>query len=275
MTLQSPIPMNCNFPNAQILVVDDELKARCILVDLFNRLGYQAAGAGSGQEALECLRRQHFDLVILDLNMPGMNGTEVLKIGRPLTPDTVFIVLTAHGTLESAIVAVRQGAFDYLLKPSPMAEIIRVVEAGLSERIQRLHPDDPVALLERALANLKNTTVKSTGTTLSERLLQTPDITVDTFKELVIIRNCPVELTSTEFEILVYLLRHQERVVSCSELVKHLRGYELDERDARTYVRSHIRRLRQKVEIDPSNPELIHTVRDRGYIFSAGAEIPQ
>ena len=275
MTLQSPSTMNCNFPDAQILVVDDELSARCILVDLFNRLGYQASGAASGQEALECLSRRRFDLVLLDLNMPGMNGAEVLKIGHPLAPDTVFIVLTGHGTLDSAIVAVRQGAYDYLLKPSPTEEIVRVVAAGLNERLQRLYPDNPVLLLERALANLKNATAPSKATTLSERLLQTPEITVDTFKELVVVRNQPVELTKTEYDVLVYLMRHQERVVSCNELVEHLRGYELDERDARTYMRSHVRRLRQKIELDPVNPRLIHTVRERGYTFSTKADMPQ
>jgi DNA-binding response OmpR family regulator len=268
MTLHLATTTNGEQSSAQILVVDDELRARCILVDLFNRLGYRASGAASGAEALECLSRQRFDLVLLDLNMPEMNGAEVLKIGRPLAPDTVFVVLTAHGTLDSAIVAVRQGAYDYLLKPSPTEEIIRVVQAGLGERLQRLRPDDPVLLLERALANLKNSTAHVSTTPLSERLLQTPTITVDTLKELVIVQDHAVELTKTEYDILVYLMRHRERVVSCSELVQHLRDYELDERDARTYLRSHVRRLRQKIEPDPDSQTLIQTVRGRGYIFS-------
>lgn len=271
MTLHLSTTTHNDQSNAQILVVDDELRARCILVDLFNRLGYRAAGAASGQEALECLRRQRFDLVLLDLNMPGMNGTEVLKIGRSLAPDTVFVVLTAYGTLESAIVAVRQGAYDYLLKPSPTEEIIRVVQTGLSERLQRLHLEDPVLLLERALTNLKNATAHAPVTSLSERLLQTPEIKVDTLKELVIVQDHVVELTKTEYAILVYLMRHRERVVSCSELVQHLRGYELDERDARTYLRSHVRRLRQKIKPGPDSPNLVHTVRGRGYIFSTEA----
>jgi DNA-binding NtrC family response regulator len=116
------------FPGARILVVDDEVSIRRTLTRLFARMGYQAAEAASGQEALEQIGAQRFDLVILDIRMPDMDGTEVLKAARPAAPNTVFILLTAHGTLDSAIVAIRHGAFDYLVKPSPVQEIVRAVE---------------------------------------------------------------------------------------------------------------------------------------------------
>jgi DNA-binding response OmpR family regulator len=100
----------------------------------------------------------------------------------------------------------------------------------------------------------------------TERFLHVPDITVDTLKHLVVVRGQPVDLTPTEFEILIYLLRHRDRAVPRRELVAHLRGYDLDERDAHLFLRSHIHRLRRKLEHDPEQPRLIRTVRGGGYI---------
>lgn len=144
-------------PGAHILIVDDERALRHTLAGVFKHLGYQVTEASSGREALEHINHKDLDLVILDLQMPEMDGAEVLQAARPLAPDTVFIILTAYGTLDSAIIAVRYGAFDYLLKPSPVKEIVRAVEAGLAERQRRLHHQDPVALLEQALVTLKTT----------------------------------------------------------------------------------------------------------------------
>jgi DNA-binding response OmpR family regulator len=219
--------------------VDDERAARRPLTELFGRLGYRAAEAASGQKALECLARQCFDLVILDLKMPGMDGTEVLEKAHSLAPDTVFIILTAYGTLTSAIAGVRHGAFDYLLKPSPVQEIIRAVEAGLAERQRRLYHENPVAVLERALTGFKATAQQPEAAPAPRRFLQTPDITVDTLKRLVVVR-----------------------------LVAHVRGCDLAERDAGLLLRSHICRLRQKLERDPARPRLLFTVRGSGYILT-------
>jgi len=256
------------FPGARILVVDDERVARRTLAELFRRMGYQASETASGKQALEYIARQPFDLVLLDLNMPEMDGSEVLRAARPLAPDTIFIFLTAYGTMDSAIVGIRHGAFDYLLKPSPVKEIVRAVEAGLAERQRRLRGENPVVLLERALAGLKTTAPQPEAVPPTERFLQAVDITVDTLKRLVIARGQPVDLTPTEFDILIYLMRHQERVVSCRELVAHVRGYDLDERDARILVRSHIHRLRHKLERAPEHPRLLCTVRGSGYVIS-------
>jgi DNA-binding response OmpR family regulator len=259
------------FSRARILIVDDEQSVRHTLAKIFTQMGYQTVEATSGQQALEYIARRTFDLVLLDLKMPGMDGTEVLETARPLAPDTVFIFLTAHGTLDSAIIGIKHGVFDYLLKPSPVQEIIRVVEAGLAERQRRLRSENPVMLLERALVSLKSTVQQAEASPPAERFLQAPDITVDIHKQLVVVRGQPVDLTPTEFAILTYLMRHQDRVVSCRELVAHLHGYDQDERDARTLLRSHIHRLRHKLERDLAQPQIIHTARGRGYFVKATA----
>lgn len=268
---------------ANILVVDDEYAARRTLTSLLQHSGYKVAEAANGRGALELVTRHHFDLVILDLKMPDLDGTEVLAQARPLARDTVFIILTAFGTLDSAVTALRHGAFDYLLKPSSLQDIIRSVEAGLAERRRRLNPEDPVALLERALAGLKSSpqesapapdsasSLASTSESESERFLQARDVTVDTLRRLVVVRGQRVDLTPTEFDILVYLLHHQDRVVSSRELAAHLRGCDMDERDARLLLRTHIHRLRQKLELDPSKPRIICTTRGSGFCIGGPA----
>jgi DNA-binding response OmpR family regulator len=261
------------FPEAHILVVDDELSLRRTLTQMLNRMGYRAAGAASGKEALSYIGRHTVDLVVLDLKMPGMDGVEVMETARPMAPNIVFIILTAYGTLESAIAGIRHGAFDYLLKPSPMKEIIKTIEAGLAEREQRLEQgEDPVALLERALHTLKDSSEAEDSTVTAgsaERFLQADGVTVDLQRKVVVVRESPVDLTPTEFDILVCMMRQQNHVLSCRQIVAQIRDHAMDERDARILLRSHIHRLRQKVEKDPTDPSLIRTVRGEGYIFSS------
>jgi DNA-binding response OmpR family regulator len=261
------------FPEAHILVVDDELSLRRTLTQMLNRMGYRAAGAASGKEALRYIGRHTVDLVVLDLKMPGMDGVEVMETARPMAPNIVFIILTAYGTLESAIAGIRHGAFDYLLKPSPMKEIIKTIEAGLAEREQRLEQgEDPVALLERALHTLKDSSEAEDSAVTAgsaERFLQADGVTVDLQRKVVVVRESPVDLTPTEFDILVCMMRQQNHVLSCRQIVAQIRDHAMDERDARILLRSHIHRLRQKVEKDPTDPSLIRTVRGEGYIFSS------
>lgn len=258
-------------PPAHILIVDDERALRRTLADIFLRLGYRTTEAETGEEALGLIARQPFDLVLLDLKMPGMDGIDVLKAARPMAPDTVFIILTAYATLDSAIAAIRYGAFDYLLKPSPMGEIIRAVEAGLAERRRRLE-EDPEVLLERALASLRQLAQRPAVPPAGERFLQAPGITVDASRRLVVVEGHPVDLTPTEFEILIYLMRHRDRVVSARELAAHLRGCELEEQEARTLLRSHISRLRRKLERAAGHARWIQTMRGSGYLFDAGGQ---
>ena len=215
--------------------------------------------------------------MLLDLNMPEMSGTAVLAAARPHAPNTVFIILTGYATLESAIVALRHWAFDYLFKPSSLREILRVVENGLASRQQRGRPEDPVALLERALATLKNAPpdaipdmalgADTSAAAPTERFLQAPGLTVDTHKGLAIVAEEAVDLTPTELDILTYLMRHAGRVISAQELGAHLQGVEMTVHAARDLLRAPLHRLRHKIEDDPAHPRFIHTLRGRGYTF--------
>ncbi|MGC9396505.1 MAG: response regulator transcription factor [Anaerolineae bacterium] len=266
------VPITTAFPGARILIADDEPGIRRTLKDIFRHVGYHPSEAISGTEALQKIQAESFDLVLLDLNMPEMSGTAVLAAARPHAPNTVFIILTAYATLDSAILALRHWAFDYLLKPSSVREILRVVENGLASRQQRVPHEDPVALLERALATLKNTppdTVTDTtpGDESTERFLQAPGLTLDTQKGLAIVAEEAIALTPTELDILTYLMRHSGHVVSLQELGAHLQGVEMTIHDARDLLRAPLHRLRHKIEANPKKPRFIHTLRGRGYMF--------
>ncbi|MBN2389782.1 MAG: response regulator transcription factor [Anaerolineae bacterium] len=270
------VPFTTAFPGARILIADDEPGIRRTLRDIFRRVGYHPSEATSGTEALQKIQTESFDLVLLDLNMPEMSGTAVLTAARPHAPNTVFIIITAYATLDSAILALRHWAYDYLFKPSSVREILRVVENGLASRQQRMPHEDPVALLERALATLKNTPPEAVpdtmlgvdeSTTPTERFLQAPGLTLDTQKGLAIVAEDAVALTPTELDILAYLMRHTGHVVSVQELGVHLQGTEMSAHAARDLLRAPLHRLRHKIEADPKNPRFIHTLRGRGYMF--------
>lgn len=272
------VPYSTAFPGARILIVDDEPGIRRTLMEILRRVGYHPSEAASGTEGLQKIQSEPFDLVLLDLNMPEMSGTAVLAAARPYAPNTVFIIITAYATLDSAIQALRHWAYDYLFKPSSVHEILRVVENGLASRQQHVPSENPVALLERALAALKNTQTDtvpdmvlgadtSSQTASTERFIQVPGLTVDTHKGLAIIAEDAIALTPTELAILAYLMRHAGRVIPAQELSAHLQGVEMTVHAARDLLRAPLHRLRHKIEDDPAHPRFVHTLRGRGYLF--------
>jgi two-component system response regulator AtoC len=140
---------------ACIMVVDDEAVTRVSLSDALRLEGYEVATAASGEEALSVLNKQGpFDLVVLDLKMPGMDGLEAATRIRETSSDTVVILLTAFGTMETAIEAVRQGAHDYLLKPTPVPEILESVRKGLRKRQQGQRRQQLVQQLKQTVSQL-------------------------------------------------------------------------------------------------------------------------
>jgi two-component system KDP operon response regulator KdpE len=259
------------YPGAHILVVDDKKEVRRTLTKLLNNTGYRAESVGSGSEAVKYISREEVDLVILDLKMPGMNGTDLLEAASALKPEVIYIILTAYGTLESAIQAIRHGAFDYLIKPSPISQILDTVEAGLQKREQQSQDGKhAVDLLQQALSTLTahEHPAENTPDPAEERFIQAHGITVDTHKRLVVVNGDRINLTSTEFEILVYMIQKQDRVVTCQEIVRETRGQNLYDYEARRLLRSHIHRLRVKLEPKPDDPTLIQTVWGEGYMLS-------
>jgi DNA-binding response OmpR family regulator len=261
---------------ARIMVVDDEAAARVSLAEILRLEGYQVATAASGEEALSLLNKSGpFDLMVLDLKMPGMDGLEVTESVQSQSPGTVIILLTAFGTLETAIEAIRKGALDYLLKPCPVPEVLESVRRGLAKRQQEQQRQHLVSQLQRTLSELAVVegadAVEEAVAPEPSRFIQIRDVVVDRQKHMVMLQGRPLELTPTEFKILVCLMETPDEVWSPQELVRSAQGYETDAWGARAIVRVHIRRLRKKTELDPSNPKYILNVRGVGYLFASSS----
>lgn len=257
---------------AHVMVVDDEAVARVSLAEILRLEGYQVSTAASGEEALSLLNKSGpFDLMVLDLKMPGMDGLEVTEVVQRDSPGTVIILLTAFGTLETAIQAIRQGAHDYLLKPCPIPDVLESVRKGLAKRQQEQQRQHLVSQLKRTLSELVvvegSEGAEEVGSPEPTRFLQIRDVVVDRQKHVVMMQRRPLDLTPTEFKILICLMETPDEVWSPQELVRRAQGYDTDAWGARAIVRVHIRRLRKKMEKDPSNPRYILNVRGVGYMF--------
>jgi len=228
------------------LVVDDEEWVRSYIQDTLQRAGYIITVASSGEEALELLRDTRFDLAFLDLKLGGrVDGHKVLEALRWRWPGTAVVILTAHGTLESALAAIEQGVDGYLLKPVEPREVREAARDALARR--------------RALA----------PSTSKETILQGGPFSIDLERHMVAQKGEILELTPQEFDLLVHLVRHAPKVIKPPELVRQVRGFQPDSLyEARQIIKWYIHRLRGKVEPDPSRPRYILNVRGVGYRFA-------
>lgn len=261
------------FNQPKILVVDDEEVTRLSLAEILSLEGYQVASARSGEEALQKLKEETFDLVLADLVMKEVDGLQVMEAVKTLSPETVVIMLTAYGTLESAIQAMRRGAYDYLIKPCGAQEIVASVESGLAKQREERRRKELVARVEEMLKALKAEEEIPTSAPRGDQLkrarfLQSGEIIVDLQKHIATLHGQLLNLTPTEFRLLACLIGKADQVLSCQELVREVQNYDCDEREARDIIRVHVRRLRKKVEPDPANPQYILNVRGVGYMFA-------
>ncbi len=259
---------------AYILVVDDEAVTRVSLLDALRLEGYDVATAASGEEAVSLLdKRGPFDLVILDLKMPGMDGLEVVEQIHASSSDTVIILLTAFGTMETAIEAVRKGTHDYLLKPCPIPKILKSVRDGLIKHRQKRRRHQLVEQLKETVAQLDTVEGREEDDAIDrqepERFLRVRDIVVDRQRHVAMRQGEPVDLTPTEFAVLSCLMETPDEVWSPERLVRRARGYEADTEGARAIIRVHIRRLRKKLEPDSAHPIYVLNVRGVGYMLTS------
>jgi two-component system copper resistance phosphate regulon response regulator CusR len=221
----------------RILVVEDEAKVAQALRQGLEREKYEVVVAPTGEEGFFLVNAEEFDLVILDLMLPGRDGLEVLATLRKRGLETPVLILTARDAVEDRVQGLDQGADDYLVKPFAFAELLARVRA----RLRR-------------------------GRTEQAALLKLADLEMD-----VLTRNARrgghhLELTAREFELLEYLLRHKEQIVSREMLARYVwketaRATPLD-----NVMDVHINRLRRKVD-ERFERKLIHTVRGVGFVL--------
>jgi DNA-binding response OmpR family regulator len=263
-------------PQARILVVEDEPTTRAAITRGLALMGYRVDEAASGSQALAKLSLLPYDLMLLDLRMPGMDGVEVMKWVEEAQPDLLVIVLTAHASLESAIAAVRAGAANYLLKPCSIRDIKVAVARALQRREKALYRQHLVGVIAEAVEALQVEEERDMPVS-PERLVQflrCGPITLDLEKNLAVVSGSDdagslnTELTASEAALLAYLMQHPDIVFSCRQLARTALGYDVGEREAEDIVRPHISRLRKKIEPDPAHPRLVRTIRGKGYLFS-------
>lgn len=221
----------------RILVVEDEAKVARALQEGLEREEYKVVVAGTGEEGFYLVSAEEFDLVILDLMLPGRDGLQILSTLRKRGLLTPVLILTARDAIEDRVHGLDKGADDYLVKPFAFPELLARIRA----------------LLRR-------------GRTQQAPRLQLADLEMDLVARRVRRGGKDVEFTAREFELLEYLLRHKEQVVSREMLAREVwrepsRATPLD-----NVIDVHMARLRRKID-EPFNRKLIHTIRGVGYVL--------
>ncbi|MEO7911988.1 MAG: response regulator transcription factor [Roseiflexaceae bacterium] len=258
---------------ATLLLVDDELIVRRLLGDALARAGYHVEVASSDTEALDRLGRPGIDMLLVDLRLGDADGVQVMQAARQLWPRLPIIMLTANGSLSSAIAAVRCGVADYLLKPIDLETLRERVAAILddyylsrerAEQLTVMYSQLQVILqgegwLREATADMMPTQPAST------RVYRAGPLSLDVQYHAVLLHQQPVDVTPSEFAILVELLKNPGAVVPCLRLTEAIQTAVDDEEAARQLIRPHIVRLRRKLERDPQQPSYLLSVRGLGY----------
>jgi len=257
---------------ARIMIVDDEAYIRFLLGEELSQHGYEVSTAASGEEALAMLQKGAYDLALLDLVMPGMDGLEVMREAATLAPDTVVIMLTAHASLDSAIDALRCGGHDYLVKPCSTKEILSSVKAGLEKRRQRLQEQDLIRQMGDLARQLAGGDAVSPHIERPReeqpRYLYVGNLLLDRGRQSIDSSGQPLSLTPSEYRLLLCLMERAGTTVSFGELAEAVHGAASEGTAARDAISTHMWRLRRKLDsADPSQAQ-IASVRGQGYVLS-------
>lgn len=233
----------------KILIVDDEEVSRLTLAEILHLEGYEITTVGNGEKAVEALRTEPYDVMILDLKMPGMSGMDVLHAVVDSQPNLSVIVLTAYGTIDTAIQAIRYRVHDYLLKPvSPqqvLASIQKALDANRGRQTKEQTPTSPRGKVE----------ILPGGAQLAWD------------KRTISWEDGSLSLTPTEARLLKILFDRRNEMVPHTELVFLIQGYQIDSEEAAKILRPVVSRLRQKLTAVPHWNDRIKNVRGAGYVL--------
>jgi len=230
----------------RILVVDDDSTVAEIVQEYLRQAGFEVAHAPDGVTALALNSQFCPDLVILDLLLPGLPGLEVCGRLRETRPELPVIMLTAFGAESDRVLGLETGADDYLTKPfSPRELVLRVQSV------------------------LRRSGAASSSSACTARRLITGGVAIDVPARTATLDGLPLLLTVREFDLLMYFMSHPNRAFSRAQLMQDVWGWEFGDTST---VTVHVRRLREKVERDPSNPALLVTVWGIGYRWAGATD---
>ncbi|WP_456407616.1 response regulator [Caldithrix abyssi] len=225
----------------RILVIEDERKVASALEEGLTNAGYQVDVAFSGEDGFYLLSTRRYDLLLLDLMLPGRDGLEILKTIRRKGMQFPILILTARDTVEDRVNGLDSGADDYLVKPFAFAELLARIRV----------------LLRR-------------GRSESSLRLVLADLEMDLVTRKVLRGKSEINLTVREFDLLEYLLRHQGQIVSREMLARDVWQQTNRATPIDNLIDVHIARLRRKID-DPFPVKLIHTIRGVGFMMNEGA----
>lgn len=244
---------------AKILLVDDESEVRLPLTRSLGLLGFYADEANSGQEGLEKLKREGYDVMVLDLRMPGMDGVETMHRALEISPDLIVIILTGHATLNSAIAAVKAGAADYLCKPVSIHNLAEAISRAMEQQFR-----DTAGSTSPTFTSVEDDETLMCGpVTLNKGALWVAVESVDNGAQ----RGPAVKVTVSEAKVLACLMTHPNQTLTCEQLAQAALGYEVGAVEAQKIIRPHISRLRSKLGSDSLRARLIETIIGKGYVF--------
>ena len=231
----------------KLLVADDDNEIRELLEFDLSHSGYAVETAKDGEEALQMALTGSYDLILLDVMMPKMNGFDVCKNIRASKPEMPILMLTAKGTINDKTQGFDSGADDYIVKPFDIQEVLLRVRA----------------LVRRSPASKVQTS--------KQEILKIGDIEIFPDSLETEVKGKRIKLTPTEFEILYCLMQHFNNAVTLAVLLNEVWGYNSDD-DVRM-LRVHVGGLRQKIEENPKMPDYLHTVTNVGYKLTPMGEI--
>jgi DNA-binding response OmpR family regulator len=257
-------------PYRRVLVVDDEANLRQTLARILHQLGCDVTTAADGSEALQRLEVAPYDLVYLDIRLPGMDGLQVLRQVHDRYPQVAVVLLTAHASISSAVEAVRLGATDYLIKPiTPEALIARTRSILADQAVQRRRREiqEQIDALQAELKTLDQApeVTPSFVAPVDDRFLKRGTLTLDLHTRRATAADRVVTLPPTAFDYLVVLVRHAPDVVPYQALVVEAQGYQTDLRQAQELTKWHIHTLREALERESAGSCHLLTVRGTGY----------
>ena len=257
-------------PYRRVLVVDDEANLRQTMARVLHQLGCEVTTAADGTEALQRLEAAPYDLVYLDIRLPGMDGLQVLRQIHDRYPQLAVVLLTAHASISSAVEAVRLGAIDYLIKPiTPEALIARTRTILTDQAVQhrRREIQEQIDALQVELKALDHSTevTPSFSAPVDVRFLKRGTLTLDLHTRRAVYVDRVLSLPPTAFDYLVVLARHAPDIVPYQALVVEAQGYQTDLRQAQELTKWHIHTLREALERESAGSCHVLTVRGTGY----------
>lgn len=250
----------------RILIVEDEDNIRHVLGRILMAEGYEVSSVDNIYDAIQQVRAGCFDLILLDLAVGRDDGLRVVEVARDRCPFTAVVVLTGHGSMESAIESIELGVQAYLLKPVSPDELVNRVRTAISEMAERARMEKLASHVHTLLDLMQKEDTPPKVRPLTQ--ITDGDFCMNLQQRKFTIKNREIDLTQAEFDILRVLMQNKGRVISAEHLIYEGLGYNLPEAEAARLIRSHISRIRHKLIIEPAYEDCLLTIRGRGYTWS-------